>query len=140
MDYSFHISHASLGCENGLDFTSNLVAIHAVVDDADYVLCYLGMLPNSEVPVIQQSLNLDITDGEEIMLYMDSVSGKKGNLSCVHLTGYVDGFDAVESESEEEDLLTASPPATDTDEEDEQEDLAALPPTIEELSVRTWLL
>lgn len=112
---------------------SSLVAVHAVVEGTDYILCYLGKLPNSEVPVIQQALNLEITDGEEISLYMDSISGKKNTLSSVHLTGYVAGYDAIQSEEEEEDPLLTALPESDEDEEDL---LTALSPTIEELSVR----
>lgn len=134
VDFSFHISHASLGCESGTEFTSNLVAVHAVVEGTDYILCYLGKLPNSEVPAIQQSLNLEITGGEEITLYMDCISGEKSTVSAVHLTGYASGYDA-ESEEDEDDMLTAL--TMESDEEEEEEDLVALPPAIDELLVRT---
>ena len=115
MDFSFHISHATLGPPEGGSFTSGLVAVHAVVEDTDYILCYLGKLPNSEIPVLQQPLNLEISDGEEITLYMDCISHEKNSLNTVFLTGYITDFlNTVGSDAEDDQdmvLENSSSPA-----------------------------
>ena len=96
VDYSFHISQASLDPQRhngGSDFTASLVALHAVVDDVDYILCYLGkVVPESQSPInVQQSLNLDFTEGETITLYISTIFGDKDCTNTVHLTGYYSG-------------------------------------------------
>lgn len=96
VDYSFHISQATLDPQRhngGSDFTASLVAVHAVVDDVDYILCYLGkVVPDSQSPIyVQQSLNLDITEGETITLYISTVFGDEDCTNTVHLTGYFNG-------------------------------------------------
>jgi hypothetical protein len=117
VDFSFHISHATLDSpESSSKFTTGLVSVHAVVEDTDYVLCYLGKVPNSDVPVLQQPLNLEISGGEEITLYMDSVSStshEKDSLSTVYLTGYIIDSFGEESEDENDSVIVGdTPPAS----------------------------
>lgn len=121
VDYSFHISHATLVSERGSpsDFATSLVAVHAVVEDNDFTLCYLGQSPNvdllrqtnSERPVIQQSLNLDVTAGEKISLYVDCMIGEE-NATTVHLTGFFCGsssFSGLDDLHEACEVTAASP-------------------------------
>ena len=168
MDKSFHISHATLAIDDAkskLSNSSTLVAVHAIVEKTDYIICYLGMV--SKTPTIQHPLNLEISEGEEIVLYADNISNPDSttpNDYTVYLTGYFNkdplAFptfeDYDEEEEEDEDL------SSDTDEDIEggcslaalcsfsesesDEDfipsdaawksVRALPPSIEELSVR----
>lgn len=110
VDFSFHISHATLGPpEVGSAFTAGLVRVHAVVEDTDYILCYLGKIPNSDVPVLQQSLDLEISYGEKVTLYMDCVSSSKDSLNTVYLTGYISGTYELDGEDGEEQVLESSP-------------------------------
>lgn len=150
----FHISQATLVHGKDSEFTSDLLAVHAVVNETDYILCYLGSGHASGYdslhPVIQQSLNLEVADGEEITLYIDYTSKTfRKDDNVVHLTGYFssssDGLDdgsflvtdeedeSVDREDEENFLDCI---ADESDGEISLNSSLSLPPVIEELSVR----
>lgn len=143
VDNSFHISHATLSPGSpGDDLTATLVAIHAIVNEEDYILCYLGKLGS---PIFQQSLNLDFAEGEKITLYVDHVSDStlstKSNDSIVHLTGYfIPSFSGGYHDSvseDDEDLQDDLGSEEDNLVEGANKDsVRTLPPVIEELSVR----
>ena len=85
MEKPFHISHAALALvhtnNGGPLFPQQLIGIHAIVEKTDYIICYL----DASRGIIQQSLDLKISEGEEIILYFEIVS------DCpvtVFLTGY----------------------------------------------------
>ena len=75
VEKSFHISHAAIQI-NRLAFPDGPYEVHAIVEKTDYVLCYLGTFwshsDHSVAPVmtIQQPLDLNISEGEEIILYV----------------------------------------------------------------------
>lgn len=94
MDKSFHISHAALasckakaGC---------VIEVHVVVEKTDYIVCYLGTIDKHLL--LQQSLDLNISEGEEIIFYIVSSGGHDDRetettddvAECdgVYLTGY----------------------------------------------------
>ena len=74
VDKPFHISHAVLAPELG--YETVLVEVHAIVEKTDYIICILDGRSN-----IQQSLDLNISEGEEIVLYTTETN-------TVYLTGY----------------------------------------------------
>lgn len=74
---SFHVSHAVL--EPGDDPVS--VEVHAVIHKVDYIICLL----NNSDSHNQQSLDLQISEGEEMTVYIKTNSEKT---HVVHLTGY----------------------------------------------------
>jgi len=81
----FHISHAALALvhtnNGGPLFPQDLIGIHAIVEKTDYIVCYL----DASRGIIQQSLDLKVSEGEEITLYFEVVT------DCpvtVFLTGY----------------------------------------------------
>lgn len=162
MDYSqlvkssFHISQATI--DFSPDSRPSLLAVHAEIHETDYILCYLGRPSDSAVPIIQQSLNLDIDSGEELTLYVeyvdseqeiangkvesvcqDSDPSKKGCVKSVHLTGYFTGEaeedleTVVVSECEDEDEGTEDEVKVD---EVQMELNGDSVPSIETLSVR----
>ena len=78
---------------------NGLFEVHAIVEKTDYILCYLGAghwsTRNNTMPppiAIQQPLNLNISEGEEIVLYMRraGLADKKQvpSAGSVYLTGY----------------------------------------------------
>lgn len=79
VDKSFHISHAALE----LAATCPAVAIHVVVNKNDYIICHLDYHKG----IIQHSLDLDISEGEEITVYVENVLNKNSQSAIVHLTG-----------------------------------------------------
>ena len=100
MERSFHISHAALqvhltesGCHR---FPDGIYEVHAIVEKTDYILCYLGRgWTAGDTPIlftIQQPLNLNISEGEEIILYVKKAGvAEKDQTSAtgsVYLTGY----------------------------------------------------
>ena len=99
MERSFHISHAALQVNYNKcppQFPYSLFEVHAIVEKTDYILCYLGAIgyPSSTcTPSVQQPLNLNISEGEEIILYVtrSGIVEKAENpsLGSVYLTGYV---------------------------------------------------
>ena len=146
VENSFHISKATLAPADGkCKFPAGVVAVHAVVDGTDFIICYLGRV-ESEALVIQKSLNLNIVDGQDISLYIDYVddSSPKEEGNAVHLTGYFvqlfpDDTDVLfESDSDTSDvnLLVEGGNCTIISSEDSMDaNSNALPPTIELLSV-----
>ena len=99
VERSFHISNAVLQAKGGPNFPHGLFEVHAIVEKTDYILCYLGegkwtkTAGGSTLPVtIQQPLNLNISEGEEIILYVRKagVSDKDQvpTTGSVYLTGY----------------------------------------------------
>ena len=70
--------------------------MHAIVEKTDYILCYLGVAwCGHSVPAqatIQQPLNLNISEGEEIILYVKQAGVADKNqeqaAGSVYLTGY----------------------------------------------------
>ena len=94
MERSFHISHAAFQPKS---FSHNVLEIHAVVEKTDYLLCYLGVESfNSscrDLHMIQQPLNLNISEGEEITLYVKTFGipdkdQEAKSPGSVYLTGY----------------------------------------------------
>ena len=85
----FHISHAVIapttsdGGEDGPVFPQMLIEIRAIVEKTDYIICYLD--PTHDL--LQQPLDLNISEGEEIVLYC-SCNGCDGSDITVYLTGY----------------------------------------------------
>ena len=80
-------------------FKTGLYEVHAIVEKTDYILCYLGVAywtpEMSNVPrpsAIQQPLNLNISEGEEIILYVRQAGladkQQVPSASSVYLTGY----------------------------------------------------
>ena len=86
----FHISHAALaptangnrksGCPV---FPQMVIEVRAIVEKTDYVICYL----DPSRGLLQQPLNLNISEGEEIVLYC-SCSGHDSINITVYLTGF----------------------------------------------------
>ena len=115
MERSFHISHAVFQPENFFCLGSggNVVEVHAVVEKTDYLLCYLGIQTIGDSPsslnlhMIQQPLNLNISEGEEITLYVRKMGVKneeqQAPADSVYLTGYF--VDEPTFEPNLEDLL-----------------------------------
>ena len=120
MDYSFHISRATLDITNDLlDLCPNLVSVHALVDDTDYLLCYLGQSKDGNLPILQQTLNLEVTEGENITLYIKQYK-KTFVRATVHLTGYFTGtYEIAEAEQEDKGALQ--------EEEEEEEEVEGFP-------------
>ena len=102
VERSFHISHASLQLQYVPERASyvpfGLFEVHAIVEKTDYILCYLGNgtlgkhhNEHTQLPP-QQSLNLNISEGEEIILYVRRAGqGDKEQQpedGSVYLTGY----------------------------------------------------
>lgn len=168
VENSFHVSNATLTRSEPAEIATisdSLVALHVVIDQEDYTLCYLGRAPDSNISTLQQALDLNFSEGESITLYIDRIYGS----SCtVDLTGhytrdyYPDEELSTDNEQEEveydsdghlnilgnyysDDELSAE--LTDSSEEDILEydsdghlytlPLTELPPTIEELPVRS---
>lgn len=136
MENSFHISNATLtSFDSDIDteFASSLVAVHAVVNEEDYTLCYLGKVLDSGNTTLQHSLNLDFSEGEAVTLYIKQISGSN---CTVHLTGHFTGlYDNYDSDEDISDLM-------DSDLEVEECDcnghsLMAMAPVIDQLPVRT---
>ena len=96
VEKSFHISHAALQVESdGIGFPGGVYEVHAIVEKTDYILCYLGAAQNDDSSVvlstIQQPLNLNISEGEEIILYVKKtgIADKDQTaVASVYLTGY----------------------------------------------------
>lgn len=74
---SFHVSHAVL--EPGDELVT--VEVHVVIHKVDYIICLL----NNSDGRNQQSLDLEISEGEEMTVYIKTNSEKT---HVVHLTGY----------------------------------------------------
>ena len=77
VEKSFHVSHAVL---DPLTESEGLVEVHALLHSTDYIVCLFDRTHG----VIQQPLNLEISEGEELTVYIKS----SGN-ACVHLTGFL---------------------------------------------------
>lgn len=93
---SFHVTQATLvpsgDKDDAQNFTEDIVAVHAVVNEEDYTLCYLGKI-DCETLVVQRALNLKFVEGEAVTLYIDvlgDLSTKKKDHGAVHLTGFFD--------------------------------------------------
>lgn len=80
----FHISHATLACRDPLNsvFPDTIVELHAIVEKTDYLVCYL----DASRSILQQVLDLNISEGEEIVLYCTAHGDRTG--VTVYLTGY----------------------------------------------------
>ena len=126
MEKSFHISQAVLQPENILSvghIPNHVFEVHAVVEKTDYLLCYLGIQtqtwgdsPSSlNLHMIQQPLNLNISEGEEITLYVRKIGVKNEEqqtaAGSVYLTGYF--VDEPTFEPNLEDLLGGDEYASD---------------------------
>ena len=110
MSKPFHITHAAIGSPK----VNWLVSVRAVVNDNDYVLCYLGSASGKEgASTLQQSLNLEVAEGEEVVLYTQPTSPACKQNYSVHLTGYYadDLYTPTES-----DILEAAMEEEDPDE------------------------
>jgi len=113
---AFHITHAAIGSPK----VNWLVAVRAVVNDNDYVLCYLGSADGKEgFSTLQQSLNLEVAEGEEVVLYTQPTSPSSKQSYSVHLTGYYADDLYVPTES---DILEAAMDEEDSDESFQQLD------------------
>lgn len=101
VERSFHISHAVLQARSDLiRFPGGIYGVHAIVEKTDYILCYLGSgwgnaQIDTAIPILstaQQPLNLNISEGEEIILYVKKAGiADKDQTSAgasVYLTGY----------------------------------------------------
>ena len=102
MERSFHISHAALQLEHhhstGKYLPHGLFEVHAIVEKTDYILCYLGNGTLGKYTFehtslsLQQPLNLNISEGEEIILYVRRAGiGEKEQQpedGSIYLTGY----------------------------------------------------
>lgn len=71
------MSHAVL---DPLTESEGLIEVHALLHSTDYIVCLFDRTHG----VIQQPLNLEISEGEELTVYIKS----SGN-ACVHLTGFL---------------------------------------------------
>ena len=76
MDKPLHISHGVLDPKQKC---SEAVELHIVIDKIDYILCVLDQSKG----MIQQSLNLEMSEGEEMTMYLAGPAD-----ACVHLSGY----------------------------------------------------
>lgn len=113
MERSFHISHAVFQPENVFlpgRGDNNIVEVHAVVEKTDYLLCYLDIQivgSSLNLHMIQQPLNLNVSEGEEITLYARKLGLKneeqQAAAGSVYLTGYF--VDEPTFEPNLEDLL-----------------------------------
>lgn len=74
VEKSFHVSHAVLEPSG-----QGRVEVHIVLHKVDYIVCILS----ETCP--QQPLNLEISEGEEMTVYVKTTSQLE---ACVHLTGY----------------------------------------------------
>ncbi len=114
----FHISHATLAVHaDKQNFADTTVAVHAIVEKTDYILCYLGTTSTgslkSKTLNVQQPLNLEVSEGEEIVLYASDVPDVEASDCTVYLTGYFnedissplqwDDEDDLEEDLEEDD-------------------------------------
>ena len=87
---SFHVTHAALGGRGNCPRPNILVSVRLEIGNEDYIICYLGDMTNSHV-VLQESLDLEIAKGEEVVLYTESEGSAdpfKDQGYVVHLTGY----------------------------------------------------
>ena len=64
------------------------VAVHVIVKKDDYIICYLDY----QEKIVQQSLDLHISEGEEIAVYVQNISKSDSQSVTVHLTGCDIGF------------------------------------------------
>ena len=116
MERSFHISHAVFQPEIAFypgPGDHSIVEVRAVVEKTDYLLCYLGIhmfggaAKSLNLHMIQQPLNLNISEGEEITLYVRKLGVKNEEqqtaAGSVYLTGYF--VDEPTFEPNLEDLL-----------------------------------
>ena len=98
VERSFHISHAALQADDPGLFPDGTYEVHAIVEKTDYILCYLGRGYSASssqsmvLSTVQQPLNLNISEGEEIILYVKKAGITDKNQSSavgsVYLTGY----------------------------------------------------
>ena len=99
MEKSFHISHAALQASknHGYCFPNGIYEVHAIVEKTDYILCYLGWGRSTSIQSVvlsaaQQPLNLNISEGEEIILYVKKIGiadkDQTSAVASVYLTGY----------------------------------------------------
>lgn len=115
----FHISHAALGplthdrSTGPPVFPQHIVEVHAIVEKTDYIICYL----DASKRLLQQSLDLNISEGEEIVLYCKS-GLQKGFPCSVYLTGYF--IEEVGYSQSLEDLTNDEYSVSDFTEEDEE--------------------
>ncbi len=95
---AFHITHAAIGREGSSPIVDWLVAVRAIVNDSDYILCYLGCAKGTVM--LQQPLSLEVAEGEEVVLYTQPVNDNCKDRYFVHLTGYYedDLYEPTESE------------------------------------------
>lgn len=108
VERSFNITHAAADVSGG--YSEARLELHALINNKDILLCHLH--PSNDV--LQQSLDLLISEGEAITLY---VKASTDQVACVHLSGYLvdEPTDSHwESEFTEEE--------EDEEEEDEEED------------------
>jgi hypothetical protein len=75
VEKSFHVSHAVL--EHAPELPGK-IEVHVILHKVDYIICLLSE------SCLQHALNLEISEGEEMSVYVKSDSPH----SCVHLTGY----------------------------------------------------
>lgn len=98
---SFHITHAAIGRVDASPKVDWLVSVRAIVNDSDYVLCYLGCADKGSGNVmLQQPLNLQVAEGEEVVLYTQPIHPNCKESYFVHLTGYYSDDLYVPTESE----------------------------------------
>ncbi len=89
MEKPFHISHAAIGpvtheTKSGAPvFPQHVVEVHAVIEKTDYVICYL----DASKGILQESLDLRISEGEEVVLYCRGLRHTSPH-DTVYLTGY----------------------------------------------------
>ena len=79
------------------------MSVRAVVEE-DFILCYLGNLTSIHV-IPQESLDLEIAAGEEVVLYTESEDANEEYV--VHLVGYYTD-DPTESNIEMDDKADES--------------------------------
>ncbi len=77
LDKSIHITHGVLDPSIKTD---GVVELHVMVNEFNYIIT----LFDENNGVIQQSLNIQLSSGEEIAFYLEGSDNK----ACVHLSGY----------------------------------------------------
>ena len=98
------MSHAVL--DPSSDNSKRRVEVHVILRKVDYIVCILSDT------YLQHSLNLEISEGEELSVYVKSTSKAESDSApeaCVHLTGYYieectdNQWEELEEESIDED-------------------------------------
>ena len=155
MERSFHISHAALQIlSHGRTFPDGVYEVHAIVEKTDYILCYLGWGvkrgTSDESPTVlstvQQPLNLNISEGEEIILYIKKTGKADKDQTSTDASVYPTGYFVEEPTFAPnlDELLEDDEHLLDEDSDDDDDlhgdDLEGQGSDIDEQSLTTLLL